>query len=125
MSMEKNLKKIGVMFLVITAIMFGSLIGLFSRSTLVQILTIVVIVSCIIIGHFLITKKMNQINPQKPIEVLIIFFADLVFGLFAGTITGLSNPFMQLISVGLIAICGFITFFILYLKSPLEDVLEN
>ncbi len=124
--MEKNsLKKSGVVFMVITAIMFGLIIGIQStNSLLVIVTTLVVIMACIILGHFLITKKLNQ-EKRIPIELIIILFADIVFGLFAGSILGVINPTYQLLSAGLIAICGFIAFFVMYLKSPAPDAIKS
>lgn len=117
--MEKNLKKIGVLFLVLTAVMFGALIGLLERSPLVSITTLVVIAACLIIAHFLITKKLD-IPEHKPIELLIILFADIVFGLFAGSIFSDGNPFLQIITASMIGICGLIAFYILFIK-PRQD----
>jgi len=114
--MEKNLKKIGVLFLVLTAVMFGALIGLLERSPLVIVTTLVVLTVCLIIGHFLITKKLD-VPEHKPIELLIILFANLVFGLFAGSVVGHGNPFLQIITACMIGICGLIAFYILFIKT--------
>ena len=101
--MEKNLKKIGVMFLVLTAVMFGALIGLFAKSPLVSVTTLVIIAACLFIAHFLITKKMD-VEKHTPIELIIILYADIVFGIFAGALIGYIN--------------GLIAFYILFLKTP-------
>lgn len=119
--MEKNVKKIGVLFLVLTAVMFGALIGLLERSPLVSVTTLVVIAACLIIGHFLITNKLNTPN-HKPIELLIILFADIIFGLFAGSCIGFGNPVLQIFTAFMIGICGFIAFYILYIK-PRQDLI--
>lgn len=120
--MEKNsLKKMGVVFMVMTAIMFGAIVGLTRTSSLlVTVTTLVVMVACIFIGHFLVTTKLNQ-GKRAPIEVLIIFFADFAFGVFAGVTLESINPAYLLIAAALVAICGFLGFFIIFLKSPVPD----
>ena len=115
--MEKNLKKIGVMFLVLTAVMFGALIGLFAKSPLVSVTTLVIIAACLFIAHFLITKKMD-VEKHTPIELIIILYADIVFGIFAGALIGYINPFFQIVTAFMIGICGLIAFYILFLKTP-------
>jgi hypothetical protein len=117
--MEKNnLKKSGVIFMMVVAIMFGAIIGLSpSNALLVKLTTLVVIAAVLIIGHFLITRKLDE-PKRKPIELLIILFADIVFGLFAGSILGATNPVFLLLSAVLVAICGFIAFFVMFLKNP-------
>jgi quinol-cytochrome oxidoreductase complex cytochrome b subunit len=116
--METNLKKSGVIFMTVVAIMFGAIIGLSpNNALLVTVTTLVVIAAVLIIGHFLVTKKLDE-PKRKPIELLIILFADIVFGLFAGSILGATNPIFLLLSAALVAICGFIAFCVLFLKNP-------
>jgi hypothetical protein len=123
--MEKDLKKIGVMFMLLTAIVFGIIISLYSQSLLATASMAVALVACIIIAHYIITKKPGyQKKPHPPVEVMIILFADIGFGLFAGSLMAVKNPTLQLVTVLLVAICGFTAFYIVFLDNPPSNATE-
>jgi hypothetical protein len=115
--MVNDQKKLGVLFLLTVATIFGLFFGFFSGVSMeVQVVTLVVLAACIILAHYLISRRMNQ-QKYKPVEVLIILFATITFGMFIGIIMGGKDPFLKIVTAFILAICGFITVYILYLKN--------
>lgn len=118
--MVNDLKKLGVLFILTVATIFGLFFGFFSGVSMeVQVATLVILAVCIILSHYLINKRVN--NPKyKPVEVLILLFATITFGMFIGIIIGGRDPFLKIVTALIVAICGFIAVYILYLKNGKE-----
>lgn len=114
--MVNDLKKLGVLFILTVATIFGLFFGFFSGVSMeVQVATLVILAVCIILAHYLINKRMD--NPKyKPIEVWILLFAIVTFGMFIGIIMGGKDHFLKIVTALIVAICGFIAVYIIYLN---------
>jgi len=116
--MALDLKKVGIWFLLLTATVFGAFTGVFTNPTFfphLSTIVLLILAVCIIIAHYLISKKKDE-KKRRPVELWIILIADFVFGLFIGA-RAEGHPEIQLITAALLAICGFIGLWLLFLRD--------
>ena len=116
--MALDLKKVGIWFLLLTATVFGAFTGVFTNPTFfphLSTIVLLILAVCIIIAHYLISKKKDE-KKRRPVELWIILIADFVFGLFIGA-KAEGHPEIQLLTAGLLAICGFIGLWLLFLRD--------
>lgn len=118
--MVNDLKKLGVLFILTVATIFGLFFGVISGVSMeVQVATLVILAACIVLSHYVINKRMD--NPKyMPIEVMVLMFATIAFGMFIGIVMGGDDPFLKIVTAFIVAVCGFVAFYILYLKNGKE-----